>query len=238
MKTLPIIVLCALALSCNGNNHQTEKNKQAPAVLVMVDFSASAAQLLPDYRKYLYEIVAKIPPGGHVVVGKIERTTAASFDPFINEVIPGEPGLTDVEEDIRDEQRAVRSRIRRAIDSVFSNPQFSPGTSIISALGLVHEVYPSAGWRVLVLLSDMQHASSDFDLEKANITDKFIDETLAKLQQAGRIPDLKGVEVYVAGATARTDERYRQIRNFWEKLFKQAGVELKSYSRTLLNFDL
>jgi len=85
----------------------------------------------------------------------------------------------------------------------------------------------------------MLHASTDFSLENVRLTDALIDQTLGRLkQQEGKIPDLKGVVVYVAGATAKTDEQYRQIKKFWEKLFAESGAELKSYSRTLLNFDL
>lgn len=238
MKALLAFALSAVAVSCHGNKQEAPKAPLSPAVLVMVDFSQSAASLLPDYKRYLDEIVGRIPAGGRINVGKIQKATVASFEPFISEVVPGEPGLMDVEEDVRDEQRAVGLRIRRAVDSVFSSPTFSPGTNIISALGLVHDVFPNSDRRVLVLLSDMQHTSSDLDLEKANITDKFIEATLAKLQQAGQLPDLKGVEVYVAGATAKTDERYNSIKKFWLKLFAQAGAEVRSYSRALLNFKL
>lgn len=232
MKQRAIILVSILLFSCGGNVKQPP-----PSVLVMVDFSESAKPLLPDYKKFLGEILSKVPAHGRIVVGKIQKTTEASFEPFVNRVIPGDPGLMDVEEDVRDQQRALQRTIQLAIDSVFGNPTFSGGTNIVSALRLVKQVFPQSDRRVLVLLSDMQHVSSEFNLEKAALTGNFVEETLGRLQQAGRIPDLKGMAVYVAGATAKTDERYNQIKEFWDRLFAQSGAELKTYSRTLLNFE-
>lgn len=229
-----LILLLAIALgACNG-----EKQAPPPSVLVMVDFSQSAKDLLPDYQTFLIEISSKIPPEGRLVAGKILKTTEASFDPFIDITFPSENTLTEAEFDIRDRRDSLQRQMQRKIESSFAKPLFSPGTNIVSALSLVRQVFPNSPRPVLVLLSDMLHSSSDFDLEKGAITDKFIDDTLARLQQAGRIPDLKGVAVYVAGATAKSDERYNQIKKFWEKLFAQSGAELKSYSHTLLNFSL
>lgn len=237
MKSLRVILVAVLFLACNGKREKTD-DSMSPALLVMLDFSNSSSTHLSLHKKHLEEIIAKLPSGGRLVAAKIQKTTEASFVPFIDATIPGEPGLMDVDLDVRDRQRAVQETIRKGLDSAFSNPTFSPGTNIVPALGLAKQVFPTFTRRVLVLLSDMQHVSSDLNLERAAMPDQFIDETVTKLKQTGRIPDLKGVVVYVAGATAKTDEQYRQIKKFWEKLFAESGAELKSYSRTLLNFDL
>jgi hypothetical protein len=230
-----LVIICLALVGCKECNNEPPP----PSALVLVDFSASAKQLLPDYQKYLNEVITKIPHGGRIVVAKIQASTLARFEPFVNAQIPGKPGIMDVEKDVEDSQRRIRRQIQTAVDSVFSNPVFSPGTSILAGLGLVKETFPNAPRRVLVLLSDMLHASTDFSLENVRLTDALIDQTLGRLkQQEGKIPDLKGVAVYVAGATAKTDEQYNQIKEFWEKLFAQSGAELLSYSRTLLNFDL
>lgn len=238
MSYLRVLLVVVLFISCNEKKAEPRDEATGPSVLVMVDFSASAKELLPLHRAHLGDVIGRIPPRGRCVVGKIAQTTEATFDPFVDKTIPADPGVMDVEQDVLDTQNSARSSLGKAVESAFANPSFSPGTNIVSALRLVKQVFPDSGRRVLVLLSDMQHASNDFSLEKDKITEAYIDKTLARLQQDGKMPDLKGVDIYVAGATAKTDDRYNQIRKFWEKLFAQAGGRLKSYSHTLLNFEL
>ncbi len=233
MIRLRYLFLLCVMLGCNGDTKQPSH-----AVLVLVDFSESAIHLLPKYKQYLLEIVSKVPPGATIRMGKIQKATVAQFEPFVDEMIPPLPGLFDVEKDIEDQQRAVRQRMQHAIDSVFANPAISPGTSILAGLGLVRETLPHGQRRVLVLLSDMLNTSSDFTLERTRVTDAFIEQTVARLKSQGRIADLKGVTVYVAGATAKTDDDYRQVRKFWERIFLESGAHLKNYGHTLLDFSL
>lgn len=227
------LLLCLVLAGCNNAEQQPP-----PSVLVLVDFSTSAKNLLPDYKKYLLQIVSKVPPDGHIVVGKIQKATVAQFEPIVNERLIGMPGLLDVEKDIEDDRRFQKERILQAIDSVFAAPVYSPGTSILAGLGLVNDVLPSSRRRVLVLLSDMLHASEGLNLETARVTEGFIGQTISRLKDRGDIPDLKGVSIYVAGATARTDDEFRQIRRFWERVFHESGADLRSYGRTLLDFSL
>lgn len=229
----PLVIICLALVGCKDCNDEPPP----PSVLVLVDFSTSARTLLPDYKRYLLEIVSKVPPGGQIVVGKIQRATVAHFDPFVNERIIGKPGLLDVQKDIEDQQRSQRERIQRVIDSVFSDPVYSPGTSILAGLSLVKEVLPFSKWRVLVLLSDMFHASEDLNLETARVNEGFIEQTISRLKNRGDIADLNGVSIYVAGATARTDDEYKLIKRFWERVFQEAGGTLKSYGRPLVNFS-
>ena len=65
---------------------------------------------------------------------------------------------------------------------------------------------------------------------------------LRRLEAEGRIPDLRGVEVYVAGAGV-TDEEHdaeqvRAMRAFWVELLERAGASLPEhrYGAQLIDF--
>jgi hypothetical protein len=211
---------------------------EAPRVLVMVDFSLSARSDLPKYQEYLRVILNEMPPNSRLVVGKIVEKTESEFEPFIDETFPDENFWWTNPLDVEEEKKSIRERFDTRCEEAFRNPRLSPHTNIISALSLVNQVFPDSKRRVLVLLSDMLHSSTDFDLEKAKITDEFIETTVDMLKREGRLPHLEGVEVYVAGARAPTEERYRAVRKFWLRVFQETGVQLKSYGYSLLNFTL
>ena len=67
-------------------------------------------------------------------------------------------------------------------------------------------------------------------------------QELDRLEAEGRIPDLRGVEVYVAGAGVTDDmhapEQVRAMRAFWLELFDRAGASLPEhrYGPQLIDF--
>jgi len=229
-----LLFLCAAILCFGCDKAQVE----APNVLVMVDFSLSARQDLPEYQKHLYVILNEMPPNSRLVVGKIVETTEATFNPFIDERFPDENFWTTNPDDVAEEKDSIRKRFDARCEEAFRSPRLSQRTNIVSALSLVNQVFPTAKRRVLILLSDMLHSSTDFDLEKDAITDKYIEDTINMLKRQGRLPRLDGVEIYVAGARAPTEERYLAVRKFWLRVFQETGAQLKSYGYPLLNFKL
>jgi len=211
---------------------------EAPQVLVMTDFSLSVRQDLPEYQKDLYVILNEMSPNSRLVVGKIVATTEATFSPFIDFTFPDENFWLTNQDDVQDEKDSIRARFDTLCQEAFRSPRLSQQTNIVSALSLVKQVFPTSKRRVLVLLSDMLHSSTDFDLEKASITDTYIEATVGMLKKQNRLPDLRGVDVYVAGARAPTEERYRAVKKFWFRVFEETGAQLKYYGHPLLSFKL
>jgi len=230
-----LLLFCAV-IFCVGCNKKA--SVEAPHVLVMVDFSLSARQDLPEYQKHLRVILNEMPPNGRLVVGKIAEKTESEFTPFIDETFPNESFWRTNPLDVEEERESIRKRFDARCEEAFRDPALSRYTDVVSALSLVNQVFPDSKRRVLVLLSDMLHSSTDFDLEKAEITDEFIEATVDMLKRQDRLPRLDGVEVYVAGARAPTEERYRAVRRFWLRVFQETGAQLKSYGHPLLNFTL
>lgn len=228
-----LILLCTVMLVPLGC---TRVKVEAPSVLVMVDFSLSAREDLPRYRNYLDAIFNAMPPKSRLVVGKIAETTEATFDPFIDVAFPDESFWTTNPEEVEEQKHSIRTDFQERCEDVFRSPALSQFTNIVSAFGLVDHVFPTSKRRILVLLSDMLHSSTDFDLETAKITEQYIETTVQRLKQQGSLPRLDGVELYVAGARAPTDDRYRAVKKFWYRVFQETGVHLASYGHSLSNF--
>lgn len=223
--------LAVMAFACNGAQPQTR-------VLVMIDFSVSARSQLSEYQSILNTIVEQMPPRGRLVAGKIVDTTLASFRPFLDEEFPDENFLTSNPIVVKEQREALLERMAKNLNAETQDTRLSSWTNIVSALAILPQVYPGAGPRVLVLVSDMMHSTSEFDLEKDRIDDAYVERVVERLRKAERLPRLGGVVVYVAGATAPTEERYLAVKKFWERIMAETGAEMRGYGRSLMNFRL
>lgn len=117
------------------------------------------------------------------------------------------------------------------------------GTAIIDALRHAADVLaklPPEQEKVLVVLSDMIEQSELHDFTGLAAAEAH--ELAGQHQKQGKVPDLKGVRVYVAGITdgngALPSSRVQAIRGFWEKFFEAAGARLEWYGPSLVDFRL
>src|SRR5207244_10600225 len=101
----------------------------------------------------------------------------------------------------------------------------------------------NAARRVIVVFSDMVEDSARANFEQEQLSASRIKSLLATEEKNNHLPDLKSVDLWVAGATPdrRMDEhRIRAIEAFWESYFVRCGTVLmpERYGPALLNFDL
>ena len=85
------------------------------------------------------------------------------------------------------------------------------------------------------MLSDMIEESKAANFQKTPPAEALIEQRRAK----GLLPDLRGVQVFVAGASAATSERYVEVQDFWLKYLQAAGgaISTKTYGRVALTFE-
>ena len=106
---------------------------------------------------------------------------------------------------------------------------FSSLTDIIASTNEATHYLQSTGKRkILFIFSDMIQESSDINVLKIDSFDQ-IDKRLEGLEHSDLIPDLKDVIVFVSGATAKTNQRYRIHKEFWQRFFKRAGSNIYDY---------
>lgn len=99
------------------------------------------------------------------------------------------------------------------------------GTDILSTLqNAGDEVRSYPGYRtVLVILSDMLHATGDLNMEGLQRMPSA--DWVRRASSEGRLPDLSGVCVLVAGARVDTQEAQR-VKAFWMEYFQATGATL------------
>jgi hypothetical protein len=122
----------------------------------------------------------------------------------------------------------------------------SPCTDVLGALELAGRVFSgsqesTAPVKRLVLLSDMVQTCAPVNFRRADPKVKDANGLLADLKEAGRIPSLNGVEVWVAGAGSNPDvtpRQHRAIEAFWADYFRAAGAHLtpERYGPVLLDW--
>jgi hypothetical protein len=96
---------------------------------------------------------------------------------------------------------------------------------------------------VLVLCSDGVQDSAELSFYKTHITPEFIGSFIGRLKRAGRLPDLRSVQVFVVGASGavwrgrRVNAEY-EMETFWRSLVQASGGDLLSehYGPALMDF--
>ena len=221
------------------------------AVLVLVDTSQStqSEEARDRYGEALETVLSAFGDGGslsgkHMWMG-VDRISANSLtESNIREAeLPGKNFNTNPL-DHENRLDAAIEEVKRGFDNVASTPPETPGTAIVDSLENAERYFANKGdveQKHLVLLSDMFEVSSSFRPVDV-LTPGGRRRELDRLDAEGRIPDLRGVEAYVAGAgisdEAHTPEQIRAMRAFWLELFDRAGASLPEhrYGPQLIDF--
>jgi hypothetical protein len=85
----------------------------------------------------------------------------------------------------------------------------------------------------------MVQDSKEYNFERVKVTDAYISSIIKHRKKNNLIPDLKGVKVYVAGASADEAKKFRSIEKFWNNYFESTGADFSShrYGHSLLEFE-
>lgn len=97
-------------------------------------------------------------------------------------------------------------------------------TDLLAMLQRAADYAHGAGGRrtTLLLVSDMLNATAELNMERAGgVPDP---AWIAQRQADGRVPDLRGVCVVVAGADV-SSARGVAVRDFWRAYFEAAGAD-------------
>jgi hypothetical protein len=149
----------------------------------------------------------------------------------------------DYPKQLSKQKAALRTKVEQWIST-----QKTPRTTILDAMLLAQKVLlgdkaMTASRRILVIFCDMLEDDGQYRFDSMNLSPTVIQQIIQREKTAGRVADLRGVTVYVAGATAdkKLERRtIQQVEAFWRAYFLAAGTELKDerYGASLLNFAL
>ncbi|HUL22682.1 MAG TPA: hypothetical protein VLZ10_14595 [Thermodesulfobacteriota bacterium] len=247
LKHVGLIMIGALFLCILGNwgpeaFAKSENSAQHPRLIVIfVDMSASADQARRTVCKEAFEkIYQNLRQGDRILVGTITSQSYIEFKPNVDEEIPKK---TVWDNRLQYERSLTRSKekIRGEVNKLLSQKQGTPLTEILDSLNIADTIFHDEKERekILVLLSDMIQDSKDYKFDKDKITDEYINNVIRYRQKNKLMPNLKGVKVYVAGASATNSEEFRAVQAFWAHYFTESGADYSPhrYGHSLINFE-
>jgi hypothetical protein len=202
-------------------------------LVVAIDLTQSVAATGPDGKSDFQKnvegvgkVLAQVPAGTQLTV--IGITDQSFSEPYIliRARVPDDPGY------FGERLTAARSQIIRAwaLKSAHLKPDFKQ-TDIFGALELAGQILaqqPDVGRKELVVFSDMRESVPCLDLERANLVLAF----QATANKCGKMPSLRDVQVYVAGAdgAGKSMAYWQSLRNFWADYFYKAGAILEGFT--------
>jgi hypothetical protein len=210
------------------------KNPAALA-LVLADVSQSTRKSRTRYPSYFANVLNGVPGGTLVVADQIDSNPLSDSTLHVRAFLESSTLLGKNPATVRHENAVAEDAAEREFKQLLSRRPF--GDSILDALDIAHDVfaaYPTAKTRYLVIFSDMIETSSRYRFTQRNLEPSRIAKFISDQKAAGNLPDLSGVEVYVAGAGAtRGDDAHvlaiQGARRFWASYFRAAGAELPDY---------
>jgi hypothetical protein len=221
------------------------------SVVVFVDFSGSIQG--PSRAAYRRELETNILPylaaGDRIMVAAIHDKTLTDFRPLVEGTLPPMPqfnGFVDNTlkhaQNVKQTERTIattREQLKADIAQTFAKPLAARYTDIFSSLGMAEKYFDGDPRRkVLILMSDMIEDNPPYKFDamrwRPGDTGKLINELAAKRL----IPDLRGVCVYVSGASARDAALAGHISGFWHAYFTRAGADFDParYAHVLLHW--
>jgi hypothetical protein len=246
LKLLGLILLSSFLLLSHMNRSaeallKSGSAKKTPRVMVIfVDMSGSTNLARGTvYRKAFEKIYQSLSQGDRIMVGTITGRSYIDFKAAVDAEIPKksvwvnriqfERNLTETKE-----------KVRREVERLLSRKRGTQRTEILNSLNIADTVFHGEKrQKILVILSDMIQDSKEYNFAKVKVTDKYIDEVIKYRRQHNLIPNLTGVKVYVAGASAADSNKFRSVEKFWARYFAQSGADFSRhrYGHSLIIFE-
>jgi hypothetical protein len=211
-------------------------------VCVLFDLSQSARNVRTGYRLDFEKLVAQLA-GGELILGAgitAHSLATGRFD--VNKEIPKYSPFTDSKLTYRKKLQGAQLTIKEEALKLLDGPATSD-TDIIGALQLAEKAFQadtaaSARVRLLIVFSDMVEESPRYNFRKESLTPARISTIVEAERKAGRLPSLKGVQVWVSGAGGTVPEKFLQVQDFWVQYFHAGGADLRKsrYGAGLMDF--
>jgi len=241
-----LLFLCLSLLSCG-------KKDSYKTIVVLFDLTESTnrKQFIQNYLDGFKIVLSKVNHGDVIACLSILESSFSEPTIPINEKIPPFIPSSDNPLIVKKEREEADKRLDKKKEEIYTKAERLVSrvdlgrkvlrTDILSSLHIAAVIFKNHynEKNILVIFSDMIQESSEYNFRTEDLSERRIEEIISKERRMNRIPDLKGVKVYVAGATAPTNEQFFNIRNFWMKYFKECGAILleENYGPTLINFE-
>lgn len=237
----------------SGSNNDTNS-----VIVALFDVSASTQSATVKQRYFDgFQHIVTSTKGGSLLSGyAITSVTQATSTIRIDQMIPTYSASQNTDQYNSDCATAQNEALDQA--RTLLNLRTAEATDILGAFNDAAGIIDGHKGMTpkLVIFSDMVHQSGRYDFAREDLTRSRTQAIIHAQRQAGLLPTLTGVEVWVAGATADPSDlsarhanaqpsvlldpdKIAQIRAFWIAFFDACGASLTSdrYSATLQNYE-
>jgi len=243
-----LILIGALVLSSQLNwrteafGKSENPSKSPRVIIILVDMSGSTNHARRTvYREAFEKVYQNLEQGDRVVVGTITSRSYIDFKPTVDAEIPKKT-IWDNRLQFERNLTNTKKKIQREVDKLLSRKEGSSLTEILNSLNIADTIFHEEKERqkILVILSDMIQDSKEYKFDKDKISNEYVNAVIGQRQENSLIPNLTGVKVYVAGASAADSVRFRSIQTFWTRYFTQSGADFSPYryGHSLINFEI
>jgi len=250
-NTLLLSLTLVAAASISGCRLAASNEPSTGTFLICLfdrSLSADSAQTKDRYMADFTRLVADLQPGDTVVADAITENPTATMRFPVHIALPKyDPSQSNPLLHQREMKSAKRSLLEQVDQLVHQTPP-TKNTAILDALYVSRKSLQSrearqGAHRIMIVFSDMVEDSARANFERQPLGESRINVLLTAEERSGRLPDLKGIDVWVAGATPdRTmpEDRIRAIETFWHAYFLRCGGVLPPdrYAPALVNFAL
>lgn len=250
MKKYVGVALACLLAACSGKVTEMLSSAPPSAVYVLIDISAStdSDRVRSQVRKDFDTILSVWKTKGGVLRGDVIGGNSLNESTVpIRVSIPAFNVFTSEEQ--YHEKKVVGPALEQAHQQVEQALQTKPSqkSAILDAISVAAKVLNGeelrqSRHRALVVFSDMVEESDLYNFQSDSLTDARIAAILKAEGESGRIPNLKGVRVWKAGAASGDlkETKVRQLEKFWLQYFQAAGADVakERYAPVLLDFGL
>jgi hypothetical protein len=127
------------------------------------------------------------------------------------------------------------------VNQLLSRERGTALTEILDSLNIADTLFHDEKERkkILVILSDMIEDSKEYNFDKDKITDEYINNVIRDRQKNNLLPNLTGVKVYAAGASAADSNKFRAVQTFWARYLTKTGADFSPhrYGHSLITFE-
>jgi len=237
MRCALILLVFAVGLAGCSN----DERKRTTVLLFDVSGSVRSAELETRYHALIDQIVTTAEPGDRVAGDRISAHSHAQARLALDQRIPP-PKNGENRHFYENRLEAARDSLRQQAEALLDAPAASC-TDLLGAFDLTARMLrgSDAAEKRLVVASDMVQTCGEVDFRRADLSEHGITALIERERAVGRLPDLSGVSVWVAGAgtdTTVAPARHRAIERFWQAYFAAAEAELapERYAPTLLHW--
>jgi len=239
-ERLRLLLISALIAgqTLTGCSHVDTAERQRRVVMVFVDISLSSLPERDNYKLYLEKVISQLEPGDVIAGGKIIDLTIADFTPMFNVELPTFDFWSDNRTQHQKLVKKLTAQMFASIDSVLDSRGKIEKSEIINSFLICEQFMRNKnGTKTLVILSDMLECTEELNFARDEVTAEYVNQAMLDLRAKGRIPNLRNIDVWVAGAYSPNTEKFFAVQGFWNRFFKETGVNCRSYSHTLLDFE-